>query len=165
MHQKNCAHAATMGCALRDFLKPPIWRVLWVLTLMATLAACASGVRSKSDELTAALRAYGGAVRWGGMNDAAAFLDPQSAAEHPISKYDMERFAQFTIVGYRTQSSVVLDPTTGIARQVALIELVNKHTQSPKSILDDQQWRFDSKSKRWLLISGLPNLDNLAPEQ
>ncbi len=128
------------------------------------LIGCANGPRSKADELTATLRNYEGAIRWGDLTDASAFLDPESAELHPVTKFNLDRFAQLKVVGYRTQTATIVDET-GTARQQVTIELVNKHTQTPRTILDAQTWRFEPKSKRWLLSSGLPNLDNTVEEQ
>ena len=145
------------------YLRLTMALALMALVLLA-LFGCASGPRSKADELEATLRGYEGAIRWGNMTDAAAFLDPESAVLHPITKFNLERFAQLTVVGYRKQTAPIVDET-GIARQQVTIELVNKHTQMPRTILDTQTWRFDSVSKRWLLTSGLPDLENTVEEQ
>ena len=136
----------------------------FVVVIVLGLSGCASGPRSKADELEATLRAYEGAIRWGNLTDATAFLDPESLVMHPISKFNADRFAQLTVVGYRKQTAAIVDET-GTARQQVTIELVNKHTQMPRTILDTQTWRFEPKSKRWLLSSGLPDLDNVVEEQ
>ncbi len=132
--------------------------------VILSLSGCANGPRSKADELEATLRSYEGAIRWGNLTDASAFLDPESATLHPVTKFNLDRFAQLTVVGYRTQTATIVDET-GIARQQVTIELVNKHTQTPRTILDSQTWRFEPKSKRWLLSSGLPDLENTIEEQ
>jgi hypothetical protein len=132
--------------------------------IVAGLNGCAGGPRSKTDELTATLRSYEGAIRWGNLTDATAFLDPASAADHPVTQFELDHFAQLTVVGYRTQTATVVDET-GTARQQVTIELVNKHTQTPRTILDAQTWRFDAKTKRWLLTSGLPDLDKTVDAQ
>ena len=134
------------------------------MTVVLSLSGCANGPRSKADELEATLRSYEGAIRWGNLTDASAFLDPESAALHPVTKFNLDRFAQLTVVGYRTQTATIVDET-GTARQQVTIELVNKHTQTPRTILDSQTWRFEPKSKRWLLTSGLPDLENTVEEQ
>ncbi len=142
---------------------PNLLKSIAVVTVLL-LSGCASGPRSKADELTATIRSYEGAIRWGNLTDAAAFLDPESATIHPVTKFNLDRFAQLTVVGYRTQTATIVDET-GTARQQVTIELVNKHTQTPRTILDSQTWRFEPKSKRWLLTSGLPDLENTVEEQ
>jgi hypothetical protein len=122
------------------------------------LAACANP-RSKADELTHTLKGYEVAVRWGdGLGDATKFLDPDAPAETALSSFEMARFAQMSVIGYRVQSPAIIDENN-VASQQVLIELVNRHTQTPRSIIDVQRWRFEPKGKRWLLISGLPNLN------
>jgi hypothetical protein len=132
----------------------------FLIVMMLALISCGSAPRTKTDELSATLRAYEGAIRWGSIAEAQPFLDPESLSSHPITQFELDHFAQFTVVGYRAQTAAVVDQV-GIARQQVLIELVNKHTQSPRIISDSQSWRFDAKQKRWLLTSGLPNLDNV----
>ncbi len=149
---------------VRSLSKPRLYLRFAMLAILLSLFGCAGGVRSKADELDATLRGYEGAIRWGNMTDASAFLDPESNALHPATKFDLERFAQLTVVGYRKQTAAIVDET-GTARQQVTIELVNKHTQTPRTILDTQIWRFEPKSKRWLLTSGLPNLENTVEEQ
>lgn len=149
---------------IRCFHLPRLYANFALALILLTLFGCAGGLRSKTDELDATLRAYEGAIRWGNLSDAMAFSDPESIALQPVSKFDLERFAQFTVVGYRKQTAAIVDET-GTARQQVTIELVNKHTQTPRTILDSQTWRFEPKSKRWLLSSGLPNLENTVEEQ
>lgn len=136
----------------------------FVVVVGLGLSGCANGPRSKADELEATLRSYEGAIRWGNFADASAFLDPESAKIHPVTKFDLDRFAQLKVVGYRTQTAAIVDET-GVARQQVTIELVNKHTQTPRTILDSQTWHFVPKTKQWLLISGLPDLENTIDEQ
>ena len=43
-------------------------------------------------------------------------------------------------------------------RQVVQIELANVNTQSVRSIVDRQVWKYDEAGKRWWLTSGLPDI-------
>lgn len=149
---------------IRDLSKSGLCLKLTIALVLIALFGCASGPRSKADELEATLRGYEVAIRWGNLTDATAFLEPESAELHPITKFNLERFAQLTVVGYRKQTAPIVDET-GTARQQVMIELVNKHTQMPRTILDTQIWRFEPKSRRWLLTSGLPDLENTVEEQ
>lgn len=128
------------------------------LVLAATLGACAASGKSKASDLEATLMAYEGAIRWGNIEAAVGFLDPASQAEHPVTPLTLERFKQLQVVGYREQASPILG-TDGLARQMVLVEMVNVHSQSPRQIMDRQVWRYDAESKRWLLTSGLPDLN------
>ena len=130
---------------------------------VALLSACGMA-RTKADQLDDNLRAYAGAIRWGAMSEAMAYMDPKVLTEQPISKFDLDRFAQFRVVGYRVQNAPVIDQNN-TARQQVIIELVNKHTQNPRMVLDNQVWQFDAELKRWVLQSGLPKLENVVEEQ
>ena len=64
---------------------------------VALLSACGMA-RTKADQLDDNLRAYAGAIRWGAMSEAMAYMDPKVLTEQPISKFDLDRFAQFRVV-------------------------------------------------------------------
>ncbi len=122
------------------------------------LGACASNpIASKKDDLlTETLRSYAATIRWGDVTQAQAFMDPQVLAAHPPSSLELSRFEQVRITGYTEQSPV---PTgTNEVRQVVEIGLVNVNTQSARSVLDRQTWRYDETAKRWYLMSGLPDI-------
>ena len=152
------------SCNVAYILRIPTVFACFAVAVVLSISGCANGPRSKADELEATLRSYEGAIRWGNFTDASAFLDPKSATIHPVTKFNLDRFAQLTVVGYRTQTAPIVDET-GTARQQVTIELVNKHTQTPRTILDSQSWRFVPKTKQWLLTSGLPDLENTIDEQ
>lgn len=128
-----------------------------LIAIALLLSACATDVRSKADRLEASLLGYERAVRWGNMAEAMQFLDSSSDAAMAMKPLELERWAQFDVKGYRKQSGAVVDDQ-GIARQVVEIELLNRHTQTPKTVLDRQEWKFDKPSGQWRLISGLPIL-------
>jgi hypothetical protein len=129
----------------------------FVVFLCASVLLACGGIKSKSDQLTSTLLAYSQALRWGRMSEAVGFLDPKLQAEKPVTSLELQRFEQLTVSGYREQTDVVVGDDD-IARQVVEIEFINKHTQSPRSVIDQQRWRYDSETKRWVLISGLPDL-------
>ena len=54
---------------------------LTMLLVLLALFGCASGPRSKADELGATLRGYEIAIRWGKMTDAMAFRPRKSGHE------------------------------------------------------------------------------------
>ena len=43
------------------------------------------------------------------------------------------------------------------ARQQVEIKMFNANQAVERTILDEQEWRYDKESKRWLLHSGLPD--------
>lgn len=134
----------------------PFLKVILALALLL-LHACATDVRSKADRLDASLLGYERAVRWGNMAEAMQFLDPASDAALSLKPLELERWAQFDVKGYRKQTQALVD-NEGVARQVVEIELLNRHTQTPKTVLDRQVWKLNKESGQWLLTSGLPAL-------
>jgi hypothetical protein len=141
---------------LRSYTLTPIARRVVLLALsVVLLAACSGGMRSKANVLENTLSNYQGAVRWGGTRDMMAFFDPESEASKNVKAIELERWAQYDVKGYREITPAVVDDE-GIARQTVEIELVNKHSATPRMAVDSQVWRFDTDAKRWLLTSGLP---------
>ncbi|MGH8121538.1 MAG: hypothetical protein ACREPT_02070, partial [Rudaea sp.] len=84
------------------------------------------------------------------------FVDPQTLKAHPLTRLDLDRYAQVRVTGYDEQP---LRPDGELQmKQTVEIGLVNNNTQSVRSILDRQVWRFDAKAHRWWLVSGLPDI-------
>jgi len=131
------------------------WALLLAFGLM--LAGCKTDIRSKGDRLDASMLGYERALRWGTMAESLQFLDPTSEAALAMKPLELERWAQFEVKGYRKQSQALVDDD-GIARQVVEIELLNRHTQTPRTVLDRQVWKFDKQSGQWRLTSGFPIL-------
>lgn len=127
-------------------------RALALLAVLA-LAACAS-TRPDQRALDKALYDYSGAIRWGELDAAMLFLDPD--ASEPISALERERFNQVQVAGYYVRGREVLAKDR--IRQVVELRLVNRHTQVERSVVDHQTWRWDAEDKRWWLTSGLPDL-------
>lgn len=129
--------------------------LLLLLALLPTLllGACAT---KRNDDLKSTLYAYQSMIRWGDFEQAATLVDPDYLAKHPISRLDWERFRQVQVSGYRASDPVQVNEFE--IQIAAEIEFVNIHTQSPRSIVDRQVWRYDAESKRWLLSTGLPDL-------
>ena len=68
----------------------------------------------------------------------------------------MERLHQVRVSGYDEQPAIPAGEDE--VRQTVRIELVNVNTQSVRSIVDRQVWKYDEAAKRWWLISGLPDV-------
>jgi len=128
-----------------------------LLAATALLGACATQtMRSKATILDETLRTYAATIRWGDFNQAASFIEPKLLAEHPPSQLDMERLHQVRVSGYDEQPAIPAGEDE--VRQTVRIELVNVNTQSVRSIVDRQVWKYDEAAKRWWLISGLPDV-------
>lgn len=120
------------------------------------LAACGSSQKSETELLEATLMGYAKAMRWGEIDQAIGYIDPEVLKANPIPALELERLRQVQIAGYREQPPVMTDETH--ATQVVQIELINRHTQQVRSVVDRQQWRLDREQKRWWLTSGLPKI-------
>lgn len=140
---------------MNQLIKMTQWAL--VLAFGLILSGCATDVRTKGDRLEASMLGYERAVRWGKMAEAMQFLDPTSEAALALKPLELERWAQFEVKGYRKQTEALVDDE-GVARQVVEIELLNRHTQTPKTVLDRQEWKFDKELGQWRLTSGLPML-------
>jgi hypothetical protein len=122
----------------------------------ALLAGCAAVSGNEQKLLDETLDSYAAVIRWGNFEEAIAFVDPATLKAHPITALDLQRLHQVQVSGYNAQT--VRHVGEHEIRQPVEIELVNVNTQSARSILDTQIWRFDPVAKRWWLESGLPDI-------
>lgn len=128
-----------------------------LLLAAVVLAGCATErIRSKQTILEETLRAYAATIRWGDIEQAQAFLEPKLREAHPPSALELARYRQVRVSAYDEQPAIATDENE--VRQVVEIGLVNVNTQSARSIVDRQVWRYDDKDKRWWLVSGLPDI-------
>jgi hypothetical protein len=124
---------------------------------LALLAACtAITSQSESRALQLTLNAYANAIRWGDINQAIPFVDPETLKKHPVTDLDIQRYKQVHFAAYTEQPIVPVGPHE--VRQVVQISLVNINTQVERSIVDNQLWRYNEKDKRWRIVSGLPDI-------
>ena len=129
-------------------------RAIAVLLLLA-LAACGS-MNTKRNPRDAMLYQYVSAIRWSDFDRAVGFIDPKVLEAEPLDPIELERLKQYQVSGYEVRTSS--EPAEHEYEQVVEIRLVNRHTQAEKVILDRQHWRYDAETKRWWLVSGLPDL-------
>lgn len=122
--------------------------------LLSALTACAAAP-SKLNPLDAALTDYGVAIRWSEFDQAIAFLDPQVRLQHPLADLERERLKLIQVTGYEVKDRHA--SADGNLEQTVEIRLINRNTQLERSISDHQSWRWDAVSKRYWLISGLPD--------
>ena len=128
---------------------------LMLLILSATvLAACSSNQVDKSR--SEAFKQYETIIRWSQWDAAADFIAPEYQAEHPITRLEMERLRLFRVTAYTIRSTGIYDEGM-TARQVVEIRLFNTHQAVERTIIDEQEWRYNEESKRWQLHSGLPD--------
>ena len=123
-------------------------------------AACADmsmqHIQTKETILEDTLKNYAATIRWGDMTQALAFVDPKYRQEHPMSELDLARYKQVQVTTYNDQPAAPLNDKE--VAQTVEIGLVNINTQSARTIIDRQVWRYDEKEKRWWLTTGLPDI-------
>ena len=132
-------------------------RILSFLAVLSMLALAGCATQTRKDTLTTTLNAYGSTLRWGDFQSAAQFLDPKYRAEHPLSKLDLDRYKQVRVSEYDDGAGPVPAGEFDV-QQTVHISLINRHTQSERTIIDHQNWHYDEKTKHWWLISGLPDI-------
>lgn len=131
-----------------------IFKILAVTSLLA-LAGCAT--QNRSDTLTTTLTAYASALRWGDFQSAAIFMDPKTRADQLPSALDLARYKQVRVSEYDAGNGPVPAGNDQV-QQLVHINLINLNTQSERSIVDHQTWRYDEATKHWWLTSGLPDI-------
>ncbi|MFT3808019.1 hypothetical protein [Arenimonas sp.] len=123
------------------------------LALLALLSAC--GTTSGKSAQQSTLSEYAAAIRWGEFDRAQDFVDPVHRQEHPITDLDRERFKHMQVSGYEVKHAS-MTPDGGL-QQTVEIRVINKLTQSERTLTDRQTWRWDEAGKRLWLTSGLPD--------
>lgn len=126
---------------------------LFVLAVLV-LASCTSNQVDKSRG--EAFKQYETIIRWSQWDAAADFIAPEYLKEHPISRLDMDRLRLFKVTSYTVRSAAVFDEGM-TARQEVEIKLFNANRAVERTIIDQQEWRYNEEAKRWLLHSGLPD--------
>jgi hypothetical protein len=128
-------------------------RILALLVLIG-LAGCPLSTVEKNR--TEAFKQYEIIVRWSQWDAAISFLAPEYLQEHPVSQLQMDRLRLFRVTQYTVRASNVLDDGMS-ALQVVELRMFNTNQAVERVILDEQDWRYDPVSQRWLLHSGLPD--------
>ena len=127
--------------------------LLLTLTFLA-LAACSSNQVDKSR--SEAFKQYETIVRWSQWDAAADFISDEYLKENPITRLDMDRLRLFRVTAYTIRSTGIYDEGM-TARQTVEIRLFNTHQAVERTIIDEQEWRYNETRQRWLLHSGLPD--------
>jgi hypothetical protein len=131
--------------------------VRWLLLALVLLfAATAAQARVDQRRLQVTLYDYAGAMRWGDVSQILSFFDKSEKAAPAPTPFELERWKQWKVVGYRAQPYTVFED--GHVEQRVEIELSNINTLATRTVIDRQRWRYEKKRKAWLLVSGLPNL-------
>lgn len=130
-------------------------RAFLLLSLaVITLVACTSNPVTKSRG--EAFKQYETIIRWSQWDAAADFISLDYQAEHPITRLEMDRLRLFRVTQYNLRSANVFDEGKS-ASQTVEIKMFNSNQGVERTIIDQQEWRWDEDRERWLLHSGLPD--------
>ncbi len=119
-----------------------------------TLAACSTNQVNK--DLGEAFKQYETIVRWSQWDAAANFISAEYQKEHPITRLELDRLRLFKVTAYTVRSTGLFDDGM-TARQSVDIKMFNKNQGIERTIVDEQEWRYNEEIKRWQLHSGLPD--------
>jgi hypothetical protein len=127
--------------------------VLMVLAAVA-LVACTTNPVEKSKGET--FKQYETIIRWSQWDAAADFVSLEYQAEHPITRLEMDRLRLFRVTSYTLRSSATFDEGMTV-KQIVEIKMFNTQQAVERTVLDEQEWRYNEERERWLLHSGLPD--------
>ena len=127
-----------------------------LLSLAVIVAAASCTPNQVNQERGEAFKQYETIVRWSQWDAAADFISPEYQIENPITRLELDRLRLFKVTAYTVRSTGVFDEGM-TARQSVEIKMYNKTQGVERTIVDDQEWRYNEEVKRWLLHSGLPD--------
>lgn len=129
-------------------------RSLLMILIAILLAGCPQTQEEKS--LSETLSEYETLVRWAQWDAASNLIAPEYQQEHPITRLELDRLRLFRVTQYLVRSSAPVDGGDGLLQTVE-IRIYNKSQARERAIIDEQYWKFNQETKRWLLHSGLPD--------
>jgi len=129
-------------------------RSLLMLLVAVLLAGCPQTKEEK--DLSETLLQYETLVRWAQWDAASNFVAPEYLEENPITNLDLERLRLFRVTQYQVRSSAPVDEGDGLLQTVE-IRMYNKNQARERSIIDEQYWKYNPETRRWLLHSDLPD--------
>jgi len=130
-------------------------RNLVMLSLLTiVLASCIPNQVEQSR--SEAFKQYETIIRWSQWDAALDFIAPEYLVEHPVSRLDMDRLRLFRVTQYTIRSTGVFDEGM-TARQTVVIGMFNTSQAVERTIIDDQEWRYNPTTERWQLWSPLPD--------
>jgi hypothetical protein len=132
-------------------------RLLSAVLSLALLAGCASGGGTQQDALDRNQYAWSAAIRWNDFEGAVNLIDPKLRPTLAPTGLQMERYRQVQISAYRDVGASS-DAKAGVAVRDIDIGVINRHTQSERTVRYREQWRWDPEARTWWNTSGLPDL-------
>ena len=131
-----------------------ILRTIVILGLSALMTACPK--TKEETDLSDTLLQYDTVIRWAQWDAAVDFLAPDYLEEQPVTRLDLDRLRLFRVTQYMVRSAVPFDNGKGLI-QVVEIKMFNKNQARERTVIDEQEWKYDEEMERWLLYSGLPD--------
>ena len=95
-------------------------------------------------------------IRWSEWDAAADFISAEYQIEHPITRLELDRLRLFRVTAYSVRSVGIFDEGM-TARQTVEIRMFNNSQAVERTIIDEQEWRYNKQTERWKLHSGLPD--------
>ena len=135
-------------------MRGTLLRVLLVACL-ALLAGCPKSA-SKGTALEQVQYDYSAAIRWGDFEGAWQMVDPEVRKQRPLTEFDLSRYRQVQISGYRDRGM----STAGDGAVIRDVEIgvINRNTLAERNVRYRERWRYDEATGTWWLVSGLPDL-------
>jgi hypothetical protein len=127
---------------------------LLLLILVLGLTACTSNPSEK--KLGETFKQYETIIRWSQWDAAADFISAEYQTEHPITRLEMDRLRLFKVTAYTVRSTGIFDEGM-TARQAVEIRMFNSRQGVERTIMDEQEWRYNPETQLWKLHSGLPD--------
>lgn len=119
------------------------------LMLIALLTACAS-IRSipKMEKFEQISKQYKYTLISSDLEAAARMAAPEDHIEP-------DKLKKIRVVNYEVKKVSVSEDKSAVYQEVE-IEYYRTDTMIQKRLRDEQQWKYDSEAKQWVLTSGLP---------
>ena len=130
----------------RNFLLFPL--------LACLLSSCIPNAVEKGR--SEAFKQYETIIRWSQWDAAIDFIAPEYLADHPVTRLDMDRLRLFRVTQYTIRSTGVFDDGMS-AKQTVVIGMFNTTQAVERTIIDEQEWRYNPTTERWQLWSPLPD--------
>ncbi|CAL1239056.1 hypothetical protein [Candidatus Methylocalor cossyra] len=123
-----------------------VFRTAYRLAACLALVACTHNLHLMKMEEQ--IGRYGGLMRWSEFRRALAFY------AHPPA-VDWQLLKEIKVTGYQPVSRDLLDDDTTVLQTVE-IRYVKGDGVVVRTLIDEQRWRYEDETGRWLLESEFP---------
>lgn len=127
-----------------------------ILLSLAVIALAACSTSQVDKNRSEAFKQYETIVRWSQWDAAVNFISVEYLKEYPITRLELDRLRLFRVTSYTVRSTGIFDAGRTI-RQTVEIRMFNKSQAVERTIIDEQEWRYNEETKRWKLHSSLPD--------